>query len=199
MWDKRYNTEEYVYGKHPNRFLVRHVDRLPKGKVLCLAEGEGRNAVYLAEQGLSVVAVDSSVVGLKKAQKLAASRDVEIKTVVADLADFTIEPESWDAIISIFCHLPAGLRKKLHKKCVAGLRPGGIFLLQAYTPDQLHYGTGGPPVIELLISLAELEQELNGLIFEEARETVCEIKDGKLHDGQSAVVQIVAAKPAAPF
>lgn len=195
MWDERYQTEEYVYGKEPNDFLRQVSSDLPQGMVLCLAEGEGRNAVFLAQCGHEVTAIDSSSIGLKKAQQLAKDRGVQIKTEVADLAEINIDIGSFDAIVSIFCHLPRSLREKLHQKVVKGLRPGGIFILEAYTPAQLDLGTGGPLNKDLLMSLAELKQELSGLEFEHALETERLVVEGKLHSGRGAVVQIVARKP----
>jgi len=142
MWDQRYSSIDYAYGTKANDFLISMVDKLPTGKILCLAEGEGRNAVWLAEQGNEVTAVDSSEVGLKKAEKLAKERNVKITTVHADLADYDIGAQQWDAIISIFCHLPAELRQDVHRRCVQGLRNKGVMLLEAYTPKQLEYKTG---------------------------------------------------------
>lgn len=196
MWDQRYATEEYVYGKRANDFLVSVSDRLPpRGRVLCLAEGEGRNAVFLAGRGYEVLAVDSSPVGLKKAQQLAADRQVNIEVQAADLADFEIAPDSWDAIVSIFAHLPRSLRRKIHRQVVSGLRPGGLFILEAYTPQQLQHKTGGPPTVDLMMSLEELKEELAGLVFEHARELVRDIEEGRFHSGASAVVQVIARKP----
>ena len=102
MWDQRYSNETYAYGTEPNDFLLAMYNKLPTGKVLCLAEGEGRNAVWLAEQGLEVTAVDSSEVGLQKAKKLAKTRGVKINTVHADLADFKIKPNHWDLLCRFF-------------------------------------------------------------------------------------------------
>lgn len=115
MWDKRYDTTEYIYGPDPNEFLNEVVNQVPKGRTLCIAEGEGRNAVFLAGHGHEVVAVDSSAIGLEKARKLASERGVEIETLVEDLANFDIEADSWDAIVSIFAHVPADIRKPLHR------------------------------------------------------------------------------------
>ncbi len=196
MWDKRYSSEEYVYGKQPNDFLVSVIDEIPRGKVLCLAEGEGRNAVYLAMQGYDVLAVDSSSVGLAKAQKLADEQGVVIQTQQADLADFEIAPNDWDAIVSIFCHVPPAIRTGLHQSIVAGLKPGGMLVLEAYTPDQIQLGTGGPPVAELTMSLAALESELKGLEFFHALECERDVIEGVLHTGRGAVVQLLAGKPA---
>jgi SAM-dependent methyltransferase len=196
MWDGRYSDAEYVYGTAPNEFLAVVADRIPnKGKVLSLAEGEGRNAVYLAELGCKVLAVDASAVGLGKAQRLAEERGVTIETRVADLAGFHIEPNAWDAIVSIFCHLPSGIRGSLHRKVVAGLRPGGVFVLEAYTPAQLKLKTGGPPTADMLMTLTALRSELQGLHFTHAREIERDVIEGKFHTGRGAVVQVVAVKP----
>ncbi len=195
MWDERYQVDDYVYGTSANDFLRSHVDHLPMGRVLSLAEGEGRNAVFLAEQGFTVTAVDMSSVGLAKAQRLAAQRGVNIDIIVADLADFHIEPGTWDGIVSIFAHLPARARQRIHREVVSGLRSGGVFLLEAYRPEQLKYGTGGPPSPEMMMDLEGLRAELAGLEFEYAAETVRDIHEGHLHYGRGAVVQVLARKP----
>ena len=194
-WDQRYATPEYQYGTRVNDFLRSTAERLPVGSCLCLAEGEGRNAVYLAGLGHQVTAVDSSQVGLKKAKALAGQRGVQIETCVADLADFEIVPESWDAIISIYCHVDVSIRHALHRKVSAGLRRGGVLVLEAYRPEQLAYGTGGPPALEKLMSLAQLREELAGLEFQHALELEREVIEGQLHTGIGAVVQIIAVKP----
>ncbi len=196
MWDQRYAEDEYVYGTLPNDFLVNAAKELkPDSRILCLAEGEGRNAVFLAEQGHHVTAVDASSVGLEKARKLAQQRGVTIETVVTDLAEFCITPESWDAIIAIFCHLPPPLRKKVFASAVTALKPGGLFILEGYTPKQLELKTGGPPVAELMLSQAILEEELHGLTFFHLKELVRPIHEGKLHHGSGAVVQLMARRP----
>ncbi|WP_019594236.1 bifunctional 2-polyprenyl-6-hydroxyphenol methylase/3-demethylubiquinol 3-O-methyltransferase UbiG [Thioalkalivibrio sp. ALM2T] len=195
MWDERYAEDDYVYGTEPNDFLRAAVANVPRGRALCLAEGEGRNAVFLAQQGFEVLAVDSSAVGLQKAQRLAEDRGVQIETLVADLADYAIEPDSWDLIVSIFCHLPADVRHRLHTEVVAGLRPGGVFILEAYTPAQLEWGTGGPPTAELMMTREALTEELDGLEFEEAVERERDVIEGRFHTGRGAVVQVLAHKP----
>lgn len=194
MWDQRYSSESYAYGTAPNDFLVQQVSQLPKGKVLCLGEGEGRNAVWLAEQGFDVTAIDASGVGLKKARQLAEARHVEITTIHADLEDYRIEENSWDAIVSIFCHLPPQLRTSMHHAVVTGLRHGGVYLLEAYTPEQLEYGTGGPPSAELMMDLDTLEKELQGLEFLYKNERTREVLEGDYHTGLGAVVQLVGRK-----
>lgn len=194
MWDKRFSEPGFAYGTEPNSFLASVACRIPSGRVLCLAEGEGRNAVFLAGQGFKVTAVDTSTVGLAKAETLARERGVAIETVNADLAEFTIEPNSWQAIISIFCHLPPGLRTDLHSRCVEGLAPGGAFVLEGFTPRQLELGTGGPKSPDLLYEIETLSPDLEGLQFETAHEIERSLVEGKYHNGVAAVVQILAFK-----
>ena len=113
MWDERFGSLEYIYGTEPNDFLASVASQIPQGKVLCLADGEGRNGTYLASLGYEVFAIDQSIMGLEKAKKLAQEKQVQISTIHADLADFVIEPQAWDGIVSIFCHLPLDLRSQV--------------------------------------------------------------------------------------
>jgi SAM-dependent methyltransferase len=196
IWDARYAEPELTYGAEPNDFLREMAPRLPPGPVLGLGEGQGRNAVHLAGLGHSVTAVDQSAVGLARARELAASRGISIHTVTADLADYDPGPGPWSGIISIFCHVPSSIRRRLYPRCAETLAPGGVLILEAYTPDQIAYGTGGPKEPDLLCTLAELEGLLPGLVFEVGRECVREILEGPLHHGSGAVVQILARKPA---
>lgn len=196
FWNRRYAESEFAYGTEPNDFLVRVVDRIPPGRVLCLAEGQGRNAVFLAEKGFEVTAVDASDVGLERARQLASARSVHIETRVADLADFDLGKAAWDGIVSIFAHLPPNVRRDVHRRVVAGLRPGGVFVLEAYTPAQLERKTGGPPVAELMMEKQALESELTGLIFSVFREQTRPVHEGSYHQGLGEVVQVLACKPA---
>jgi len=194
-WDDRYAEPGFAYGTAPNDFLAQNVDRLPRGgEVLSLAEGEGRNAVFLAQRGFRVTAVDSSAVGLEKAQQLAARAGVEIKTVTADLAAFDLGTNRWDGIVSIWCHVPSALRHRLHTSIVSALRQGGVLLLESYTPKQLEYKTGGPPTVDYLTTRAELEGQLQGLKILWCEEKTREVHEGKYHNGPSAVVQLIARK-----
>ncbi len=196
MWDERYADSDYAYGTAPNDFLVEQADCLPQGPVLCLAEGEGRNAVWLAARGHAVTAMEALSVGLEKARRLAAERGVRIESRCSDLAHFEIAPEAWSGIVSIFAHVPPDLRRAVHRRVVEALRPGGVLILEAYTPEQLRFGTGGPPVAELTMDLATLEDELAGLVFEVASEREREVFEGRYHRGPGHVVQIVGRKPA---
>jgi len=196
MWDERYSSEDYAYGTAPNDFLVSAARHLPAGgRVLCLGEGEGRNAVWLAKQGYAVRGLDASAVGLAKAQRLAAREGVTIETEHRDLAEADLGESVWDGIVTIFCHLPPPLRRQVHAAAVRALRPGGIFLLEAYTPAQLVFATGGPPVVELMMDLASLREELAGLEFVHGKELERAVHEGLYHNGLAAVVQVIARKP----
>jgi hypothetical protein len=134
-------------------------------------------------------------VGLAKAEALAQSRGVAIWTVHTNLSDFIIQPGAYTGIIAIYAHLPSSLRQLIHKAAVPGLRPGGVFILEAFTPAQLNYDTGGPKDPDLLMPLPVLQAELSGLDFEIAREVERVVKEGDYHKGLAAVVQILARKP----
>jgi SAM-dependent methyltransferase len=196
MWDERYSEAGFVYGTEPNDFLAEAGPRfIPAGgEVLSLGEGEGRNAAFLARRGFRVTALDQSPVGLAKARKLAQDSGVAIDTVVADLAAHDLGTARWDGIVSIWCHMPSALRRRVHRSVVAALRPGGAFVLEAYTPDQLQHRTGGPSDPDMLPTLRLLREELAGLDVVVGEEKVREIREGRLHQGASAVVQLVARK-----
>ena len=193
-WDDRYAKDGWAFGTEPNDFLRQEAHRIPPGRVLCLGEGEGRNAVFLAEEGYEVVGVDRSQVGLDKAQAFAQEREVFVETVVSSVEDFDLTEGEWQGIISVFFHLPVELRKKVHQAVVKGLAPGGILILEAFTPKQMEYDTGGPPHIERLMSLQDLEGEFEDLELLFAQETEREIHEGRMHTGRSSVVQVVACR-----
>jgi SAM-dependent methyltransferase len=195
MWDERFDTSEYIYGTQPNDFLVSVADEIPPSKVLCLADGEGRNGVYLASLGYEVTTVDQSAVGLAKAQKLAIAKQVTITTIQANLADFIIKPEAWDGIVSIYCHLPSALRNKVYQQVTRGLKPNGVFIFEGFSPQQLQYNTGGPKDLDLLPTLATLQQELEPLDWEIGQEIERELLEGRYHNGKAAVIQMLGRKP----
>ena len=195
MWDERYSEEGFAYGTRPNDFLVEVADHIPAGLVLCLAEGEGRNAVFLAARGHKVIAVDQSVVGLEKARSLAAQHGVTIETRASDLAEFEFEPGRYNGIVSIWAHMPPHVRRIVHEKCVEALMPGGVMVLEAYRPVQVGRGTGGPPDPSYCMSAGDLREELAGLDFEILVERERDVAEGKYHNGSSAVVQMLARKP----
>jgi len=193
-WDEKYAMDGWAFGTEPNDFLRGEFHRIPPGRVLCVGEGEGRNAVFLAERGYEVVGVDRSQVGMDKAQVLARERNVFVETVVSSVEEFNLAEGDWQGIVSIFFHLPPHLRRKVHRSMVQGLAPGGVLILEAYTPRQLSFGTGGPSHPERLVTLGDLEKELEGLKFLVARETVREVQEGRMHTGRGSVVQVVAVQ-----
>ena len=197
FWNERYSDAEFHYGTEPNAFVAAHAALIPPGPVLCLAEGEGRNAVFLAARGHAVTATDQSPVGLAKAQHLAAARGVALTTQVGDLAGFAIAPAAWSGIVATFMHLPPLIRRDLLRRVATGLCPGGVFLFEAYTPDQLKHRTGGPVnQPELFVQLADLRAELAGLELLVARELERDVSEGRAHRGTGAVAQIAARRPA---
>lgn len=201
-WDDRYSTEEYVYGTSPNDFLSAHAEDLLAAHegaqhVVCLAEGEGRNAVYLAELGAQVCAMDSSKVGLEKAHKLAEQRGVKLQTEVVDLTTAQLPKAHYDGIVAIFCHLPSAGRTHLYEEIAASLKPGGFFLLEAYTAAQLERNTGGPNDADLMVSQAELVRAFKGYEVQVSQEITREVNEGDRHNGLANVCQFIARKPSA--
>lgn len=193
LWESRYGTDDYVYGTDPNDFLVEAIAGRSTGRALCIADGEGRNGVYLASLGHAVTSVDLTEAGMTKAARLAQSRGLELETIVADLADFDFGSDRWDLIVSIFAHTPPPIRARVHRSIAPALTPSGLFVLEAYTPDQIGRGTGGPPVPELTMTLEGLRSELVGLEILSGIEKVRPVIEGPGHTGDGAVVQVTAA------
>lgn len=193
-WDERYGEEGWAFGTEPNDFLREVSPLLRTGDVLVLGDGEGRNGVYLAGCGLRTVTVDLSPVGVAKARSLAAQRGVDIDARVADLSDFDMGEGRWDAVVSIFCHLPPALRSSVHSRVRAALRPGGHFVLESYTAANIGRGVGGPQSPDMTLELAELERDFAGWTLEVHREVERPVVEGRYHSGLSATVQFVAVK-----
>ncbi|MGH7131725.1 MAG: SAM-dependent methyltransferase [Phycisphaerales bacterium] len=195
FWDQRYASDDLVYGEAANDFLAAMADRLPKtGRALDIGAGEGRNALFLASVGLDVLAVDQSAVGMVKAQRRAADRGLKLRTQAADLRDFEIDHCSFDVVSSIFVHLPTSLRATVHKHVEAWLKPGGVFVLEAYSPDQLKRSTGGPKDPALLAPLEVILSELAGLEILHQAALVRKVSEGQSHTGEASVVQVLARK-----
>lgn len=198
MWDDRYSETGFAYGTEANDFLKEMFEKIPiGGHVLCLAEGEGRNAVFLAQNGYQVTAIDLSEVGLNKALKLAGDRGVTITTQVADLADYSLGQQQWDGIVSIWAHMPEAIQRRVHAQVVPALKPGGVFILEAYTYQQTTMeGVGGPPASQKdrFVSLEDLQSELAELDDIFGIEKQRSISEGTRHQGLSAVVQFIGYK-----
>ncbi len=193
FWNKRYANSNYVYGTEPNSFLAEQCHLL-SGPVLSLSEGEGRNAVFMAAQGLDVLGVDISQVALEKAHQLAKSRGVEIRTVVADLATFVPEENHYGAVVSISAHLPSAIRHRLYPFIERALKPNGLILLEAYSENQLAKNSGGPKQLDMLMSVAKLQREFPNLEPILLQEIEREVFEGEGHTGLASVVQYIARK-----
>lgn len=195
FWNARYAEPSYVYGKAPNDFLVAQLPRLRQAAqgqpVLCLADGEGRNSVWLARQGFDVTALEIAEQGLAKARALAQQQGVALHTVQADVTAWDLGTARWGAIVSIFLHLPPGPRRALHARCLRALRPGGVFVYEAYGPEQPRYGSGGPKEAALLPDLAALREDFAGGSIEHAWSGVRAVHEGPLHSGNGQVNQLV--------
>lgn len=192
FWNEKFANTEYAYGTEPNEFLAASVAKLKPGAALSLAEGEGRNAVWLAQQGFTVSSIEQSEKGVAKTLRLALQRGVIVMAERGELEIFHIQPNSWDLIVSVYAHTPQELRRKLHRQVVAGLKPGGVFILEAYTPAQIPNNTGGPKDASLMPTAELLRSELNGLLFDHIAEVERDVVEGSLHTGTAQVVQVVA-------
>lgn len=197
MWEARFAAEDYVFGTEPNVFLAAQAPRLKPGwKALALADGEGRNGVWLAGQGLEVVSSDLSPAAQAKAARLAAARGVALSFERLDLASWTAPEAAYDVVAAIFIQFAGpALRQRLFEQIKAAVRPGGLVLMQGYRPEQLAYGTGGPPVAENLYDEAMLRQAFAGWEILELRAHDSVISEGSGHSGMSALINLVARRP----
>lgn len=195
FWDGKYGADGFFYGTRPNAWLAAQAGRLRRGmQALSIADGEGRNGVWLAGQGLTVTAVDASALALAKARTLAEARGVEIELVHADLRHWDWPVARLDVGVSIFAHFPPGLRQSVHARLLAALRPGGIVILEAYSPYQRVYQTGGPKDLDLLYTAYRLRQDFAGAELLHLEEIVTELDEGAGHRGTSAVVRMIARR-----
>jgi SAM-dependent methyltransferase len=186
-WDKRYTEPGYAYGTAPNDFLVSVMPQLRVGRALCLCEGEGRNATYLAQQGFAVTALDFSPVALAKAQALAQERGVSLITQCADLTGFDLGLAQWDLITMIFGQPDTAIRRPLYQGIAASLRPGGAFVLETKAQEHAALDSQYP-------GSAQLCAELSGLTFAIARDGERLLQEGRYHDGVQRTAQILALK-----
>ncbi|MEO6146334.1 MAG: class I SAM-dependent methyltransferase [Sulfuriferula sp.] len=196
-WDERYAGDTYIFGTAPNAFMESQVARLRRGQsALAVADGEGRNGVWLAQQGLQVLSIDSSSVAQAKAQKLAAERGVTLQFEIADLLAWDWGDARFDVIAAIFIQFadPAG-RACQFEGIRRALRPGGMLLLQGYTPRQLEYKTGGPPSEENLYTESMLREWFGDWDIQHLREHDDVINEGSHHAGMSALIDLVVYKP----
>lgn len=198
FWNNRYGDEAYAYGHSPNLFFKEQLMQLTAGKILLPAEGEGRNAVFAAQQAWEVAAFDWSESGQKKALDWAASNEVNIQYEVAQAEEVVYEPASFDALGLIFANFAAENRKAIHQKLLTYLKPGGYVIFESYSKEQLEYqrkyDSGGPKVGKMLFSEAEIKEEFAGLTFKLLETKEVELQEGAYHSGPASVLHFLGQK-----
>lgn len=197
IWNQRYANEPHLFGQEPNEYLRAQAHHLaPGSRVLCVADGDGRNSVWLARQGLRVDAFDISDVGVGRARQLAAEAQVSVDYSVADCDQWPWPTARYDAVVAIFVQFadPA-MRERLFAHMAAALKPGGVLVLQGYTPRQLEYKTGGPPILSHLYTPEMIRSAFADLQIIELRDYEAVLTEGTQHHGLSALLGLVARKP----
>ena len=194
MWDERYSTDDYLFGTEPAAFLVAHEYLLtPGARALVVADGEGRNSVYLAQQGVEVVAMDASEVGVAKARRLADERGVAIDFRIADIMTWEWTPEAYDLVVAIFIQfLTPQQQPAVFGGMQRTLRPGGRLLLHGYRPEQVALGTGGPPDPTHMYTEDLLRNSFGAMDIERLASYDAVIEEGTGHRGTSALIDLVA-------
>jgi len=195
FWQARYSEQGSAYGVEPNDFLQQQLHRLlPGSKVLVVGDGEGRNGVWLAQQGMQVTSVDYAQAGVDRALALANESKVEINAICADLNDWSWPQAEFDAVVSIYLHFPSALRPQMHQRMQAALKPGGQLILEAFNKHQLDYPSGGPPLADALFSAELLAQDFAAIDITLCQESVVELNEGRYHVGPGAVVRLLAMR-----
>lgn len=193
-WNERFKDEKYVYGTEPNVFL-KDMHAALSGDVLTIAEGEGRNAVFLAEQGLNVTAWDYAESGLEKVSKLAAKQGVRVNTELVDLAKAEWQQNQWDGIVNVFGHFPGEVRQNTLQGVKEAIKPGGYFIGEVYSHYQIPYQSGGPKELDFLYRPEEFLEKFRDwrIVHFFLGEVIRH--EGELHNGLSHVIQFVGQKP----
>ena len=194
FWDSRFKEPEYIYGTEPNDYFREKLAELKPGKLLLPGEGEGRNAVYAARKGWDVFAFDYSTEGRNKALTLAEQHHVSIHYTVESLTDYAFPTEQYDAAGLFFFHAPEGMRRYLHFQVQKALRMGGIVILEAFHKKHINRNTGGPGNPEYLFGLSKLAEDFPKMEILESRRITRKLSEGKFHQGEADLVQIVAQK-----
>lgn len=194
FWNERYAEKVFAYGIEPNKFYKEQLAKLPKGKILFAAEGEGRNAVYAAQQGFEVSAFDSSVEGKNKAEALAQEKNVAISYSVAGLEEIDFPENYFDVIVLVYAHFPYEIRKKYHQKLVSFLKPNGSIFFEAFGKEQLNYTSGGPKQLDMLFSEEEIKSEFQNIDFTYLKTEETFLDEGPYHQGKANVVRFIGQK-----
>ena len=194
-WDRNYAGPDYIFGTEPNSFLSSQAHRFAdRGRILVPGDGEGRNGVWLSGQGFDVVAVEASAVGVEKARALAMSRGVTPDIQHGNLDAWTWPVGTFDGVASIFVHFVPQARGVLHRRMLNALKPGGILVLEAFTPRHVEKratGSRGGPPPEMLYTEAALRDDFSGATFEYIEEADVVLDEGSRHTGRASVVRLV--------
>lgn len=194
FWNERYSKKEYAYGTTPNLFLKDHLDSIPKGKILFPAEGEGRNAVYAAQQGFEVFAFDISEDGKRKADELAFENKVIINYNVTSVEEINYPEGYFDAIVFVFVHFPIAVRSQYYQKLLSYLKPNGYILFEAFGKEQIHLNSGGPKQVEMLFSEEEIKNEFPNIDFDFLETLDINLDEGPFHQGKANVVRFLGRR-----
>lgn len=199
FWDERFSSEDYIYGTDPNEYVKEQLAKLKPGRILFVAEGEGRNAVYAATKSWEAVAFDPSKVGKKKALQLARLKNVEITYHLTDVENADFPLESFDAVVLIYAHFHESVRRRYHKKLAHYLKSGGYVLIEAFSKkhqenQKQNPKAGGPKNSEMLYLLKELKNDFEDFDFIHAEEVTTELNEGDHHVGIADVIRILARK-----
>ncbi len=197
FWNDKYGQVDFLYGTHPNEFLLSQVYRLPPGaRVLVLGDGEGRNGVWLAEEGFEVTSIDYSAVGCGKARQLADERDVTLSVHCADLTEWDWQEDEFDAVVLVYLHFEPSARREVYRRAVGALRPGGLLIVELFHPRQLAYQSGGPKRADMLVRASDLSQDLSGLDWLILAEGKVLLDEGPGHQGPGFVTHGVGRRQA---
>ncbi|MFC2116213.1 class I SAM-dependent methyltransferase [Bacteroidota bacterium] len=195
FWDQRYSEPGFAYGREPNDFFRHIIDELSPGKLLLPGEGEGRNAIYAASRGWEVTAFDQSRIAREKALNWAGEMGLQLEYLLADISAFTCAFPEYDLIAMVYIHLPPSIRHMVHQKLTACIKPGGIIIMECFHKSQLNYGTGGPPVEELLYLEEDLMTDFSQLEITKCEQQILDIHEGEYHSGKSSIIRLIAQKP----
>lgn len=199
FWNERYSDTEFAYGEEANNFLKEQLAKLPTGRILFPADGEGRNSVFAASKDWKVSAFDISEAGKKKALQLAKKNNIVIDYQVGEINDLNYKPEQFDAIALIYAHFPGNIKSACHKEIEKHLRKGGVIIFEAFSKNHLNYNSknpavGGPKDLDTLFSVEEIKSDFSNYEIIELSETEVELNEGKFHIGLGSVIRFVGRK-----
>ena len=194
FWDNRYSSEEFVYGAEPNEFFKSRIEKITPGRLLSLAEGEGRNGIYAGSVGWEVDAVDFSVVASEKALKFAAKKNIKINYIVNDLLEYEPPANTYDVVSMIFLHLDRESTGQVHKRAINSLKTGGRIIFEGYAKEQMGKKSGGPQNPHMLYSIEEIQNSFRDLKTITLKKEVIYLNESKYHSGEAVVIRYVGEK-----